>query len=110
MRARPDDARSHYNLGNFYLARSQTSEAIACFERAGAQLALRSSNEADAEALFAARRLVFPALERLGGVLGPAAIEHVPTEVGERGRQDDGERRHDRDEQDRRLASIAPTW
>ena len=32
MRARPDDAISHYNLGNYYLARQETTGAIAEFE------------------------------------------------------------------------------
>ncbi len=34
MRSRPDDMASHYNLGNFYLARSQMREAAAEFETA----------------------------------------------------------------------------
>jgi glycolate oxidase len=42
---------------------------LACFERAGATWAARSSDEQEAEALFAARRLAYPALERLGPVL-----------------------------------------
>ncbi|WP_219413824.1 FAD-binding oxidoreductase [Pseudonocardia nigra] len=40
---------------------------LACFE--GATWAARSTDEAEAEALFAARRLAYPALERLGPVL-----------------------------------------
>lgn len=39
------------------------------FEDAGATWAGRSSDELEAEALFAARRLAYPALERLGPVL-----------------------------------------
>jgi glycolate oxidase len=42
---------------------------LACFEAAGATWAARSSDEEEAEALFAARRLAYPALERLGPVL-----------------------------------------
>jgi glycolate oxidase len=42
---------------------------LECFERAGATWAARSSDEQEAEALFAARRLAYPALERLGPVL-----------------------------------------
>jgi glycolate oxidase len=42
---------------------------LACFEKAGATWAARSTDEAEAEALFAARRLAYPALERLGPVL-----------------------------------------
>ena len=34
MKSRPDDMASHYNLGNFYLARSQMPEAAAEFETA----------------------------------------------------------------------------
>jgi glycolate oxidase len=42
---------------------------LASFEDSGATWAGRSSDEAEAEALFAARRLAYPALERLGPVL-----------------------------------------
>jgi glycolate oxidase len=42
---------------------------LACFESAGATRSARSTDAAEAEALFAARRLVYPALERLGPVL-----------------------------------------
>jgi glycolate oxidase len=42
---------------------------VKCFERAGATWSARSTDEAEAEALFAARRLAYPALERLGSVL-----------------------------------------
>src|SRR4051812_2342951 len=42
---------------------------VDCFERAGATWATRSTDPAEAEALFAARRLAYPALERLGPVL-----------------------------------------
>ena len=42
---------------------------VACFEKAGATWAARSTDEAEADALFAARRLAYPALERLGPVL-----------------------------------------
>jgi glycolate oxidase len=61
------------------LARSdapgETGEAEAdtileCFNKAGATWSARSTDEYEAEALFAARRLVYPALERLGSVLG----------------------------------------
>lgn len=40
-----------------------------CFERAGATWAARSTDQAEADALFDARRLAYPALERLGPVL-----------------------------------------
>jgi glycolate oxidase len=44
-------------------------QMVACFEEAGATWAARSSDPAEADALFAARRLAYPALERLGPVL-----------------------------------------
>jgi glycolate dehydrogenase FAD-linked subunit len=44
-------------------------QMLACFEEAGATWAARSTDEEEAEALFAARRLAYPALERLGPVL-----------------------------------------
>ena len=42
---------------------------LACFEAAGATWAARSEDDDEADALFAARRLAYPALERLGPVL-----------------------------------------
>ena len=42
---------------------------LACFESAGATWAARSEDEDEADALFAARRLAYPAVERLGPVL-----------------------------------------
>jgi glycolate oxidase len=47
----------------------RTDQMLACFEGAGATWAARSSDEKEADALFAARRLAYPALERLGPVL-----------------------------------------
>ncbi len=44
-------------------------QLVACFEEAGATWAARSTDPAEGEALFAARRLAYPALERLGPVL-----------------------------------------
>jgi glycolate oxidase len=40
-----------------------------CFDAAGATWSTRSTDEEEAEALFAARRLAYPAVERLGPVL-----------------------------------------
>jgi glycolate oxidase len=40
-----------------------------CFEKSGATWAAQSTDQAEADALFAARRLAYPALERLGPVL-----------------------------------------
>jgi glycolate oxidase len=57
------------------LGRSDTpdeAEAVVmaeCFEKAGAIWSARSTDEVEADALFAARRLAYPALERLGYVL-----------------------------------------
>ena len=52
------------------LAGEQEAEKmLACFEEAGATWAARSSDQDEADALFAARRLAYPALERLGPVL-----------------------------------------
>ncbi|OXM63261.1 MULTISPECIES: FAD-binding oxidoreductase [Amycolatopsis] len=42
---------------------------LRCFEQAGASWAALSTDEQEAEALFDARRLAYPALERLGPVL-----------------------------------------
>ncbi|MER6992650.1 FAD-linked oxidase C-terminal domain-containing protein [Saccharopolyspora hirsuta] len=42
---------------------------LRCFDEAGATWSARSSDEHEADALFAARRLAYPALERLGPVL-----------------------------------------
>jgi glycolate oxidase len=41
----------------------------ACFDEAGATFSTRSTDAQEAEALFSARRLAYPALERLGPVL-----------------------------------------
>ncbi|MFD1498526.1 FAD-binding oxidoreductase [Streptosporangium lutulentum] len=41
----------------------------ACFDEAGAVFSTRSTDAEEAEALFSARRLAYPALERLGPVL-----------------------------------------
>jgi glycolate oxidase len=52
------------------VAGDEEAEAIRdCFEQAGATWAARSTDQAEADALFSARRLVYPALERLGLVL-----------------------------------------
>jgi glycolate oxidase len=51
-------------------AGDEEAEAIReCFEAAGATWAARSTDQAEADALFDARRLAYPALERLGPVL-----------------------------------------
>jgi glycolate oxidase len=54
---------------------------VECFRTSGATWADRSTDAIEAEELFAARRLAYPALERLGPVLTEdvcVPIEHVP--------------------------------
>jgi glycolate oxidase len=48
---------------------AEAENMLSCFENAGASWAAVSSDEQEAEALFQARRLAYPALERLGPVL-----------------------------------------
>ncbi|MGY1856917.1 FAD-binding oxidoreductase [Modestobacter sp. SYSU DS0290] len=48
---------------------AEAAEMLAAFEGAGATFAAVSTDQAEADALFAARRLAYPALERLGPVL-----------------------------------------
>lgn len=48
---------------------AEAEAMLACFRDAGAALATRSTDAEEAEALFAARRLAYPALERLGPLL-----------------------------------------
>ncbi|MFJ6700556.1 FAD-binding oxidoreductase [Streptomyces sp. NPDC091272] len=60
---------------------AQAERMVACFRDAGAGWAERSSDAQEADALFAARRLAYPALERLGPVLTEDVCvpkEHVP--------------------------------
>jgi glycolate oxidase len=47
----------------------QAARMVECFTAAGATWAAQSTDEAEAEAMFAARRLAYPALERLGPVV-----------------------------------------
>jgi glycolate oxidase len=48
---------------------AEAAQMLACFESSGATFAAVSSDQVEADALFAARRLAYPALERLGPVL-----------------------------------------
>ena len=48
---------------------AEAEAVLACFEAAGATWPARSEDDAEADAMFAARRLAYPALERLGPVL-----------------------------------------
>ncbi|AQW47605.1 FAD-linked oxidase [Streptomyces hygroscopicus] len=47
----------------------EAERMLACFEEAGATWAAQSTDQEEADALFSARRLAYPALERLGPVL-----------------------------------------
>ncbi|MCW2714658.1 MAG: FAD-linked oxidase [Frankiales bacterium] len=47
----------------------EASTIVLCFEQAGATFAVQTSDPDEADALFAARRLALPALQRLGPVL-----------------------------------------
>ncbi|MFC4000418.1 FAD-binding oxidoreductase [Prauserella oleivorans] len=47
----------------------EAERMLDCFHRGGATWAARSTDQEEADALFAARRLAYPALERLGPVL-----------------------------------------
>ncbi|WP_320781794.1 FAD-binding oxidoreductase [Streptomyces sp. CRN 30] len=47
----------------------EAEEMRRCFEAGGATYAVRSTDQREADALFEARRLAYPALERLGPVL-----------------------------------------
>ncbi|MFE1392789.1 FAD-binding oxidoreductase [Nocardiopsis alba] len=49
--------------------RAEAERILECFEKERAVYAVRSTDEEEAEALFAARRLAYPALERLGPLL-----------------------------------------
>lgn len=63
-------------------AGTELADAIVeCFRTSGACWAERSSDSAESDALFAARRLAYPALERLGPVITEDVCvpkEHVP--------------------------------
>jgi glycolate oxidase len=61
------------------LGEHEAAEILDCFERAGATWAAQSTDQAEADALFAARRLAYPALERLGPLLTEDVC--VPTQA-----------------------------
>jgi glycolate oxidase len=48
---------------------AEAAAMLQCFEKVGATWAAQSTDQEEADALFAARRLAYPALERLGDVL-----------------------------------------
>src|SRR6476659_6050725 len=73
----------------------EAAVVLACFEGSGATWAARSTDPEEADALFAARRLAYPAVERLGPVLTEdvcVPILRIPEMLG---RIDEIGRRHD---------------
>ena len=58
---------------------------LACFEGRGATWAARSTDPDEADALFAARRLAYPALERLGPVLTEDVCVPIGAGAGDAG-------------------------
>ncbi len=68
---------------------AEADAVLAAFEAAGATWAARSADPEEADALFGARRLAYPALERLGPVL----TEDVCVPVGRCRRCSSGSRR-----------------
>ena len=74
---------------------AEAATMLSCFERAGATWAAASTDQEEADALFSARRLAYPALERLGPVLTEDVC--VPTnKIGEMlGRIEAAATRHD---------------
>jgi glycolate oxidase len=71
----------------------EAAAVLACFEREGATWAVQSTDAEEADALFAARRLAYPALERLGPVLTEdvcvprAAVPEMLARIQETGRR-----------------------
>lgn len=77
------------------LGEEEAAVLLECFEQAGATWAAQSTDQAEADALFSARRLAYPALERLGPVLTEDVC--VPTQAVPEmlARIDEAARRHD---------------
>jgi glycolate oxidase len=73
----------------------EAAAMLKCFQQAGATWAAMSTDQEEADALFSARRLAYPALERLGPVLTEDVC--VPTnKIAEMlGRIEAAARRHD---------------
>lgn len=73
----------------------EAEDILECFRAQGAVYAVRSTDAEEAEALFAARRLAYPALARLGSVLTEdvcvpkAAVPEMLARVEEAGRRFD---------------------
>ncbi|WNV88318.1 FAD-linked oxidase C-terminal domain-containing protein [Umezawaea sp. Da 62-37] len=81
---------------------AEADAMLACFDAAGATWSARSSDQEEADALFAARRLAYPALERLGPVLTEDICVPVGRVAEMLGRIQDIGVRHDT-----RIANIA---
>jgi glycolate oxidase len=84
------------------IGEASAERMVEAFRAAGASWAERSTDELEAEALFSARRLAYPALERLGPLLTEDVCvpkARVPEMLG---RIEDAARRHDV-----RIANIA---
>ncbi|PRY38614.1 FAD-binding oxidoreductase [Umezawaea tangerina] len=81
---------------------AEADAMLACFTAAGATWSVRSSDQEEADALFAARRLAYPALERLGPVLTEDICVPVGRVAEMLGRVQDIGVRHDT-----RIANIA---
>ena len=90
----------------------EADAVLACFEAAGATWSARSEDPDEADALFAARRLAYPALERLGPVLTEdvcVPIAAVPAMLARIEEIGDQARRADRQHRARRGREPAPT-
>ncbi len=81
---------------------AEAQAMVDCFVAAGASWADRSTDQAEADALFAARRLAYPALERLGPLLTEDVCVPVAALPEMLGRIEATARRHDT-----RIANIA---
>jgi glycolate oxidase len=74
---------------------AEADAVLSCFESAGATWSARSEDADEADALFAARRLAYPALERLGPVLTEdicvpiTMVPHMLQRIQEIGEQHD---------------------
>ena len=74
---------------------AEADAVLSCFESAGATWSARSADADEADALFAARRLAYPALERLGPVLTEdvcvpiTMVPHMLQRIQEIGEQHD---------------------
>ncbi|WP_306368469.1 FAD-binding oxidoreductase [Nocardiopsis sp. CC223A] len=73
----------------------EADTVLGCFQAEGAAYAVRSTDAGEAEALFAARRLAYPALERLGPLLTEdvcvpkAQVPHMLARIEEAARRFD---------------------